>query len=265
MRHHTRVGFLARIARLGVSSTAFAGVLLLAGPAFAQSDSRCADCHFARPDAPAQDHLREWDRSPHGRNNVGCQKCHGGNETSLEPFLAHRGMLAPANPESPVNRQKLPTTCGSCHVGPFVAFQDSRHYQLLQTGDRRGPTCSTCHGEVDGRLLSPKALEGRCNECHGDKEVAPRAERARQVRQLYEGLTVVREQIKLAESFVKRISDKTRRQELQDELDQARVPMQRAVNAGHKFVYDDLQSALAVAQTRAEALLSKLANQPRRQ
>lgn len=242
----------------------FSSALLLAAGAAAQQESRCADCHFARPDAPAQDHLRQWDRSPHGRNLVGCQKCHGGNENTTEPFLAHRGMLSPSNPESPVNRVKLPATCGSCHVGPYVAFQDSRHYQLLQGSDHRGPTCSTCHGEVDGRLLSPKALERQCNECHGEKEVAPRAERARQVRQLYDGLSVVREQVKLAEGFIKRVSDRTRRQELQDELEQAKVPLTRAVSAGHKFVYDDLQSSLAVAQQRTEALLAKLANQPRR-
>ncbi len=237
----------------------------MAATAAAQQNSRCADCHFARPDAPAQSHLREWDRSPHGRSNIGCQKCHGGNETTVESFLAHRGILTAINPDSPVNRANLPTTCGGCHVGPFVAFQDSRHYQLLQTGDRRGPTCSTCHGEVDGRLLSPKALEGRCSQCHGEQEIAPRAERARQVRQLYEGLTVVREQLKLAGNFIKRVNDQTVRQELQDQLDQASVPMQRAVDAGHKFVYDDLQSSLALAQTRVGELLERLANQsPRR-
>lgn len=250
--------------RLVISGLCLLGGLLLAGSAHAQQDSRCADCHFARPDAPGQDHLREWDRSPHGRNNVGCQKCHGGNETSVEPFIAHRGMLSSANPESPVNRQKLPTTCGGCHVGPFVAFQESRHFQLLQSTDQRGPTCATCHGEVEGRLLSPKALASRCDSCHGAKELAPRANRATQVRQQYESLRVVREQVKLAEDFVKRVTDRTRRQELTEELEQAKVPMQQAVNAGHKFVYDDLQEALARAQSRVEALLSKLANQPQR-
>ncbi len=240
------------------------GTFLMAGTAYAQQDSRCADCHFARPDAPAQQHLREWDRSPHGRNNVGCQKCHGGNESTTEPFIAHRGILSPSNPDSPVNRVKLPATCGSCHVGPYVAFQDSRHYQLLQGGDHRGPTCSTCHGEVDANLLSPKSLEARCNECHGEKGTAPRSARASEVRQLYDGLHVVREQIKLAEGFIKRVSDRARRQELQDELDQAKVPLTRAINAGHKYVYDDLQASLATAQQRAEALLARLANQPAR-
>jgi hypothetical protein len=195
---------------------------------------------------------------------VGCQKCHGGDETTVESFLAHRGLLSSTNPQSPVHPSNLPTTCGGCHVGPFVAFQESRHYQLLQSGDRRGPTCSTCHGEVDGRLLSAKGLESRCGSCHGAGEVAPRAERAREVRALYESVKVVREQLKLAENFVKRVSDRERRRELEDALEQAKVPMTRAINAGHRFVYDDLKTSLALAQNRAEDLLSRLANQPPR-
>jgi len=255
---------LFRVSRRLWTACCVALGLGIATAASAQQSSRCADCHFARPDAPAPDHVQDWDRSPHGRNVVGCQKCHGGDETTVEPFIAHRGLLAPSNPKSPVNRTNLPSTCGGCHVGPFVAFQDSQHYQLLQSGDRRGPTCSTCHGEVAGRLLSAKALESRCSGCHGAGEVAPRAERAREVRQLYESLSVIREQLKLAESFVKRVNDKARRRELDEALEQAQVPVTRAVNAGHRFVYDELKSALAQAQTRAEELLSRLANQPGR-
>jgi hypothetical protein len=56
-----------------VIAAAIAAASLLAAPAEAQlTRSACADCHFARPEAPAQDHLLNWERSPHGRNNVGC-------------------------------------------------------------------------------------------------------------------------------------------------------------------------------------------------
>lgn len=233
----------------------------IATPVFAQlNQSRCADCHFANPTSPRQDHLQQWDRSPHSRNNVGCEKCHGGNPAEFESFLAHRDILVSSNPQSKVNRRNLPATCGGCHVGPFVAFQDSRHYQLLQTGSNNGPTCSTCHGDNDGRLLSPKALASQCNQCHGPGEQAPRAERARLVREQYEGLTAVREQMKLANSLIRRVDDKARRNELAQELEQAQVPLTRALNAGHKFVYDDLREYLATAQKRVEALLNRLAN-----
>jgi nitrate/TMAO reductase-like tetraheme cytochrome c subunit len=251
--------------RLILLALVWAGVLGLAAPAAAQlTQSRCADCHFARPDAPGQSHLAEWDRSPHGRNSVGCEKCHGGDASTVESFLAHRDILAPSNVKSPLHPRNIPATCGGCHVGPFVAFQDSRHHELLQKGEgqNRGPSCVTCHGEVDGRVLSPKGLESRCNSCHGPGEPVARADRARNARQTYEGLSVVREQLKLAANLIRRVSDKGRRAELEEMHRQAEVPMTRAVNAGHRFVYDELQSSLKLAQTRAEDLLARLANLP---
>ena len=233
--------------------------LVAAVPALAQS-SRCADCHYANPKAPRPEHLQAWDRSPHGRQNVGCEKCHGGNATSFEPMIAHRGILNAGNRASSVNRRNLPATCGSCHVGPFAAFRSSRHYQLLQAANDKGPTCSTCHGEVDGRLLSAKALASQCNQCHGPGEVAPRAERARLVRDQYESLSVVREELKLAQTLVKRVDDKTRRTELTQAIARVEAPLTRAVEAGHKFVYDDMKEYLALAHDQVEELLGRLAN-----
>jgi len=250
---------MPRFVRHALSVVAVATAVLLASSAGAQ-ESRCASCHYANPDSPRQDHLQSWDNSPHDRASVGCEKCHGGDATTFEKLLAHRGVLTPADPASPVNRRKLPTTCGGCHVGPFVAFQDSRHYQLLQSADDRGPSCSTCHGSVDGRLLSAKAVASRCDSCHGPNGTAPRSDRARQVRDQYDSLAAVREEQKLAQSLIKRVGDTKRRADLNNELQQAQVPLTRAINAGHKFVYDELREYLGVAQQRTQALMAKLAN-----
>ncbi len=239
-------------------SVLFAG--LLVAPAVYAQQSRCADCHYAQPNAPAPDHLLNWDRSPHARNNVGCEKCHGGNSNVFERVIAHMGILHSSNKKSPVYRANLPVTCGGCHVGPFVAFQDSRHYALLKQGNANGPTCSTCHDSVAGNLLSAKGLEARCNGCHGPKEVAPRAERARKARGMYEGLNAIRQQLRLAESMIKKVEDKQRHADLLALYQQAQVPVTRAVNAGHKFVYDDLEMYLGVAQDRTEKLLASIVN-----
>ena len=59
---------------------------------------------------------------------------------------------------SPVNWRNLPVTCGTCHAGPFVAFQKSEHFALLQKGDARVPTCATCHGAVAAQRPSVAAL-----------------------------------------------------------------------------------------------------------
>jgi hypothetical protein len=145
------------------------GVGLWAAPALAQtSPSRCADCHVSRPDAPGERHVADWDTSPHGRNAIGCETCHGGNASTFEPVPAHQGILHFSNSASPVARVNLPGTCGKCHTGAFAAFQKSRHYELVRAGNRDAPTCATCHGEVGAQLLSPRQLEGRCAGCHGD-------------------------------------------------------------------------------------------------
>ena len=63
--------------------------------------SGCADCHYADPKAPRPDHLESWDRSPHGRNAVGCETCHGGNPRTFEGFLAHQAILGRRTPGVP--------------------------------------------------------------------------------------------------------------------------------------------------------------------
>lgn len=97
---------------VGIGTLVVAG-LLLAGDAGAQSQSRCADCHFANPGSISVAHLSEWDLSAHGRRNVGCESCHGGDPKSFEPFVAHRDILARNNPASSVHRTNLPKTCGT--------------------------------------------------------------------------------------------------------------------------------------------------------
>jgi hypothetical protein len=242
-----------------VPGTGVACLLAFAVPA-APQQSRCADCHFSRPDAPAASHLSDWDRSAHGRNNVGCEKCHGGDASTFESLLAHRSMLQSANPASPVNRRNLPTTCGTCHAGPFVAFQKSQHFALLQKGDARVPVCSTCHGDAGYRRPSARSIEVQCAQCHGPGRVAPRPERAEAARTLYDTLHESRDLMKTARSLVNRVGDKARRAQLDALYQQAEVPLVQATQAGHQFVYDDLKERLSVARERIETLLSRLAN-----
>lgn len=249
--------------RFGIGSCLFLTYLLLfAVPAVAQQ-SRCADCHFANPNAPAVDHLTDWDRSAHSRNNVGCEKCHGGDATTFEPFLAHRGVLNSTNPSSPVNSHSLPATCGKCHAGPFVAFQDSKHFALLEKGDGRVPVCSTCHGAAGSRRPSPRTLETQCRQCHGPSGVAPRSEYAEAARTLYDALSESRDLLTSTRSLVNRVRDRTRRAALDEAYQQAEVPLIQAVQAGHKFVYDDLKERLSLARQRMEALLGQVANPAR--
>jgi mono/diheme cytochrome c family protein len=243
----------------GAAGLCLVSLFAFATPAMSQQ-SRCADCHFSRPEAPAPDHLADWDRSAHSRSNVGCEKCHGGDASTFEPFLAHRGILNSTNPASPVNRRNLSTTCGTCHAGPFVAFQSSQHFALIEKGDNRAPVCSTCHGGAGSVRPSARALETQCAQCHGPNRIAPRPERAEAARTFYAALHESRDLMKTVRSLVNRVSDKPRRAQLDEAYRQAEVPLIQAVQAGHQFVFDDLKERLSVARQRIEALLGQLAN-----
>ena len=230
--------------------------------AFAQlNQSRCADCHFPNPyTEPAQNHLHEWSLSPHRRGNVGCDRCHGGNRDTFESLQAHQGILGSLNPSSPVHRTQLPATCGQCHIGPYVNFQASRHHELLTRGDRRVPTCSTCHGSVNGQLLSPEGLERQCAECHGPDGIEPRPGRPADARLLLERIGEVRESFDAARHLIDRVREGGRRDALEEAYLQTEVPLIEARRAGHRFVFDQLQERLATARERVAALLTELVN-----
>jgi hypothetical protein len=240
------------------------GILVLAsaGSADAQglAGSRCADCHFANPGSVSASHLSDWDTSAHARRNVGCESCHGGDPKTFEPFVAHQNILPRTNPASPVNSMNLGKTCGTCHAGPFVQFQKSKHYELLRAGDKTAPTCATCHGEAAGVRLSPRALEGQCAQCHGAGKIAPRPEYPANGRLALEGLRETRALLKDVRNAIGRVKDPARRASLEQAAQQAEVPIIEATQAGHAFVYDQLQDRLVTARARLAALFERLAN-----
>lgn len=237
-------------------------VVMLAGLATAlgAQSSKCADCHFANPDAPRRTHLSDWDRSAHGRQNVGCERCHGGNPTSFEKLVAHKGLIGSGDRKSPVHRANLPTTCGSCHAGQLMSFQKTRHFQLLKADDRRGPTCSTCHSEEGDRLLAPKAMESQCNTCHGPGKTAPRPERAKHARAMLEDVRDARHLLKEARDLVKQVKDPQRKARLTQDAEMVALELKFAVEAGHGFIYDGLQDRVGRARTKLSALFEALTN-----
>jgi len=74
----------------------------------------------------------------------------------------------------------------------------------------------------------------------------------------YQTLSWVRGQLTNAESLIRKVDDRRRRAELESELQEARAALTRAVEAGHRFVYDDLVQYAAAAQRRVEALNSRV-------
>jgi ribosomal protein L37AE/L43A len=223
--------------------------------------SSCGDCHIANPDASSASHLSDWEYSAHGRNGVGCEKCHGGNPRSYEEFIAHQGMLNSGNPSSPVNWRNLPQTCGACHIGPFVAFQKSAHFSLLENGDRNAPSCSTCHGDVAARLLAPSGLAKQCEKCHGDpKGASYHPDYAAQGKLIMELVRETRASLAQAPPLIDRIRDADRRAHFQDAYEQAQVPLIEAVSTAHSFNFAEVEERLKLALQSSEALMNELAN-----
>ncbi len=237
--------------------TALGFVIALAAPAAAQP-SRCADCHYADRAAPEGWHRDQWALSPHGRAGVGCDRCHGGNPGTYDPLVAHRGVQQAEAPTSPVNAANLPATCGGCHLGPYIAFQESWHFQMLRTGDLRGPSCDTCHGDVEGYRLSPRNLERQCAECHGPDGVAPRADRAREARVLLESIREMRGRLAAARVAIRR-EPAARRSGLETHARQVEVVLVEATEAIHRFAFARSQDALDTARQRVTLLEEALA------
>jgi hypothetical protein len=235
-------------------------MVLAAGvpPALAQR-SLCADCHLVTPGAPGASHLADWDLSAHGRAQVGCEKCHGGDATTAESFRAHQAIVSVHNPASPVNRRNLSRTCGACHPGPFVAFQKSRHFEMQTGGDVLAPTCATCHSDVGAHLMPPRALESQCAQCHGEGKSLARPEYPRQARRMLEGVRDVRELLDHARPLIRRVKDAALKASLEGAYQQAEVPLIEAADAGHQFVFTELEERLDVARQRTEALLARFA------
>lgn len=243
------------------------GISVFTGADAEAQTSRCADCHVANQQTAAPlwsgfalRHLHDWESSPHARANVGCDRCHGGDPTTFEKFQAHMSMLPVTSPASPVNRVNLPRTCGACHSGPFVAFQKSKHYELARAGDDRGPTCSTCHGEVAAHLLSPRSLENQCARCHGAGRPQANPDYPASARMLLTDIRELRSELDDAGSIIRRIRDKSARAKFEEARQQAEVPLTEATQAGHEFVFTNLKERLESARRRVTALMDALAN-----
>jgi hypothetical protein len=236
--------------------------LWIASPVAAGS-SRCADCHLAnagdiRLSAFARDHVDAWTHSPHARHDVGCERCHGGDATTFDPVRAHWGLRDASYPASPINRVNLPRTCGTCHTGPFVAFQRSRHYWLLITADKRGPTCSTCHDEVQATLFSPKSVSRQCDRCHGLGKTHPRPDYGPEAGMFLQDARQVLADLKQARELIDSVRDRSEKELLRARYQQAEVPYLEARDLAHLFVFEMSRERLAVAKERTGMLLREL-------
>ena len=138
----------------------------------------CIDCHTKNHDLttilPPND-----PKSTVSRSNIAetCGRCHGdksvmkGSGISDRPFLSYResvhakalaqgnvsaavctdchkshDILPAADPQSPIAKVNIPSTCSKCHQAESAEFMQSVHGQAVTRGVSRSPVCTDCHG-----------------------------------------------------------------------------------------------------------------------
>ena len=72
----------------------------------------------------------------------------------------------------------------------------------------------------------------------------------------------MRESLRTAEQLMERLEE-PRRAQLEEAYRQAEVPLIQARQAGHRFVFDQLEERLATARRRVADLLGQLVNPDR--
>ncbi len=130
-------------------------------------NNSCVTCHAGLTEPLGTSaHFYEWRSSRHAKNDVGCEKCHGGNPASSSYKLAHEGVLAPTFAQSTLHPKNLAQTCSACHQEIASAFVKSKHSQALQaTGN--GPSCINCHQHMATAVITwPPETAALCAKCH---------------------------------------------------------------------------------------------------
>lgn len=97
-----------------------------------------------------------------------CNDCHGSHN-----------ILPAHNPESPVYRRNIASTCGKCHGEAETEFSQSIHGQAFEAGIPDAPTCTNCHGEhtIEAPELTASTVSSQqvsrttCPRCHDDEKV----------------------------------------------------------------------------------------------
>lgn len=132
------------------------------------SGNSCVDCHrnVQLKDVTRPVHsFAEWEKSVHAKSGVNCDACHGGDSAAKEAAAAHNGVAHSTDPQSRIYFDKIPESCGACHVSELEGFKQSGHYKELHSSGK-GPNCVTCHGSMAAQVMSPREMETVCTLCH---------------------------------------------------------------------------------------------------
>jgi hypothetical protein len=214
--------------------TTTAGLLALFVAA-APSGESCYKCHAALPrEGAIGEHVSEYEVSVHGRAKIGCDRCHGGDSTSNEKTVSHKGVLFSSDERSTVHAKHQPETCGECHPKVLAAFKRSKHSQALVTAGI-GPTCTTCHTAMGSGILKAEEVANTCKACHKPGGVAKDSGQALYAARLLVEVTSTQRAIRLAEALVRYSEKRGVKVPDADRLAEARAAFVGAAESWHVF------------------------------
>jgi len=134
----------------------------------------CGACHgvqfVVEPAGISAQPFFSYQQSVHGRAVAAgstraavCTDCHHSHD-----------VRSAADPQSPIFKFNVPTTCGQCHASIRDEFLESIHGQAIRRGNWQAPVCTDCHGihlikpHIDP--TSPVAQQAlartTCGRCH---------------------------------------------------------------------------------------------------
>ncbi|MFY9557997.1 MAG: cytochrome c3 family protein [Blastocatellia bacterium] len=129
-------------------------------PAAPASEDNCITCHSRQKEKLGQV-VTIYQTSTHGRVNIGCAGCHGGDASQSEKLKAHSGHFI-ARPDTSATLEM----CGSCHRQPLEFFKNSRHLAARPNVARLD--CVECHGvHAIGAASESFRWPQFCAACHG--------------------------------------------------------------------------------------------------
>lgn len=135
----------------------------------------CANCHREGQQAAVRYTGTQHDITSHYRDSIHgkgllksgltvtatCTSCH----------TAHRELPA-SDPESTVNPNNVPSTCGRCHNGIQEQFVQSVHSAKVTKVDQPLPVCSDCHSAHSIRRADDDGFKldimNKCGRCHAE-------------------------------------------------------------------------------------------------
>lgn len=143
-------------------------------------DRTCLRCHAdaklaSEHGLPVREKAEDFEQSVHfkelakGNGSApSCTTCHGAHDN-----VSHK------DPNSPIARANVPSTCGMCHSEIADEFKESVHGTALAQKNPDVPTCTGCHAEH--AIKGPKDpaspvyathVAKTCSHCHENERIA---------------------------------------------------------------------------------------------